>query len=99
MKAAIAAVLGFALVMPANGAPEHAEIAFSSDGRLWSARADGSERRLLVAPVGRREVLGEPVWSPDGSTLAYVSEVGDRSRVMLRDGAGVRADTELRSGY
>jgi Tol biopolymer transport system component len=49
----------------AVAAPGHAEIAFVSDGRIWSARADGSERRLLARGTA-------PRWSPDGSRLAYV---------------------------
>jgi WD40 repeat protein len=60
---AIVALLLLAVAGPAHGAPEHAEIAFASDGKLWAARADGSERRLLVGGRG----LSEPVRSPDGT--------------------------------
>jgi Tol biopolymer transport system component len=94
------ALVCFSLTGSAEAAPEHAEIAFESNGRIWSSRADGSERRLLIAPGRAREGLTEPVWSPDGSRLAYVSfiEDGDRAHLMLLDAAGNREITPLRKG-
>jgi Tol biopolymer transport system component len=89
---------------PASGAPEHAEIAFVRGFEIWAARADGSERRLLVASPRRREALVEPAWSPDGSALAYVSHIEARgrsdgsSRLMVFDGTASRAVTPLRDG-
>jgi dipeptidyl aminopeptidase/acylaminoacyl peptidase len=88
------------LTGPAQAAPEHAEIAFESAGRILSSRADGSERRLLIAPGRAREGLAQPVWSPDGSRLAYVSFIEDteRAHLMLLDAAGIREITPLRKG-
>jgi dipeptidyl aminopeptidase/acylaminoacyl peptidase len=85
---AIVALLLLTVAAPAHAAPEHAEIAFASDGKLWSSRADGSERRLL----GRGD---EPIWSPDGSRLAYVHGNEDESQIML---LGAGAITPLRKG-
>ena len=79
-------------------APGPAEIAFESDGRIWSSRADGSERGLLVDRA-RGELLSEPAWSPDGSALAYVRAAGEESgQLMLRDATGTRALTPERDG-
>ena len=52
--------------------PTGRQLAFRSAGGIWVTNADGSGRRL-VAPVGRN-----PVWSPDGSRIAY-----ERSPSML----------------
>ena len=68
--------------------PASGEIAFESRGGIWASRADGSERRLLLA--GRE--LAQPAWSPDGSTLAY----SDADRVMVLGPAGPRAATAPR---
>jgi Tol biopolymer transport system component len=83
----------------AQAAPDHAQLAFVSDDRIWSSRADGSERRLLVAPTRPRESLADPVWSPDGTKLAYVSAVGESAaRLMVLDMTGAHTVTPLRSG-
>jgi hypothetical protein len=92
-------VLILSLSATAEAAPEHAEIAFVSGDRIWSSRADGNDRRLLVAPAGPRERLAQPAWSPDGSKLAYVSVTGDdRAQLILLDDAGARPLTPLRRG-
>jgi len=57
------------------------EVAFSSDGQwvayvtvpegcLWRSRIDGSDRRQLTYPPAQAVL---PVWSPDGSRIAYNS--------------------------
>lgn len=105
-----ATILGLALLLlaalpEAAGAQERfAELAFVSDDRIYSLRADGSGRAPLVAPTARRESLSQPTWSPDGQTLAYVRsvqagrEIGDddRSQIMLRTASGTTALTPLR---
>jgi hypothetical protein len=100
-------VLGLWMPGSVAAAPDHAEIAFVNGAEIWAARADGSDRRLLVAPTRSREVLSQPVWSPDGSALAYVSDVAPRgergtdegaARLMVFDEAGRRALTPLRNG-
>ncbi|MGE0539072.1 MAG: TolB family protein [Dehalococcoidia bacterium] len=40
-------------------------------GGLWVARADGSDRRLIVPASGRFVVVTHPRFSPDGSTIAF----------------------------
>jgi eukaryotic-like serine/threonine-protein kinase len=57
------------------------DVAFSRDGKwaayaavpggtLWRSRVDGSERLQLTYPPA---VASLPVWSPDGSQIAYIS--------------------------
>lgn len=42
-----------------------------NDVRVWTMRADGSDRRqLTTAMVGAEDV--QPAWSPDGQTIAFV---------------------------
>ena len=42
---------------------------------------------MLVA-AAKGETLGNPVWSPDGTTLAYVAGGEDDGQIMLRDVTG-----------
>jgi Tol biopolymer transport system component len=104
---AVLVVVGLALPAGASGAPEHAEVAFVSGGSIFAARADGSERRALASPRQPGEQLAYPVWSPDGTTLVYVSAVAqggdpetgpDAARLMIFDGVVSRPLTALRDG-
>jgi Tol biopolymer transport system component len=62
-----------------------AELAFTSAGGVYSMRADGSERRPLVAT---RSAV-EATWSPDGTQLAYT----DGRRIMVFAGGASRTVT------
>lgn len=50
--------------------PDGREIAFSSGGDLWTVPAAGGEAHLLVSDPATES---RPVYSPDGSQLAFVS--------------------------
>jgi Tol biopolymer transport system component len=51
--------------------PDHAMLAFTLGGDVWVANADGTDaRRLALTPRTFR-----PVWSPDGSKLAFVAQI------------------------
>ena len=48
---------------------------------LWVINADGTEHRALT--TGNR-MDGSPMWSPDGTRLAYVSDVDGKPQIYVR---------------
>ncbi len=56
----------------ARWAPTGRMVAYVSHGQLWVAAADGSQRRQLTMLSGGAT---GPVWSPDGSRVAFTSAV------------------------
>ena len=69
-----------------------AEIVFNADGGLYSLKADGSGKTLLVAaPKGQS--VGDAAWSPDGARLVYSQGDEDTSRLLLKDAAGTHPVT------
>ena len=84
--------------------PDGKQIAFCSGrsgdmSRVWIARADGSEPRQLTA-----EVQGDhhaPSWSPDGRTLAFLSETDGGYHIWTIDveGANLRRITSEAGAY
>jgi TolB protein len=73
-----AMVAGAATLLPspsADDGPHNGLIAFDSNGDIWVAEPDGRDRRQLTfdAAAGRGRDWG-PVWSPDGSMLAYTRD-------------------------
>jgi dipeptidyl aminopeptidase/acylaminoacyl peptidase len=61
-------------------APGSARLAFTRDRRVWIAPLDGSKP---PEPVFARGTSESPVWSPDGRTLAFVSDRDDHSFIAL----------------
>jgi Tol biopolymer transport system component/predicted Ser/Thr protein kinase len=56
------------------------------DGMLWRSRIDGSERLQLTYPPA---VATLPVWSPDGSQIAYISgQAGKPFKIFLVSAQG-----------
>src|ERR1700747_927957 len=51
-------------------APNRAEVAFVSGGDIWTAPLAGGEAHLLVAHPANES---RPVYSPDGTRLAFTS--------------------------
>ena len=50
--------------------PDHKEIAFVSGGDIWTVPFAGGDARLLVSHPATE---GRPLWSPDGTKLAFTS--------------------------
>ena len=76
--------------LPAPGVQRGPRIAFDDDSHdVWAVRADGSQRRRLTSDPAPEF---DPTWSPDGSKLAYRSEVDENAEiyVMNADGSGKR---------
>jgi Tol biopolymer transport system component len=95
--------VGIAASQPAFRPPGGKQIAFtgspSRDARItgiYVVNADGSDLQMLVEPA-RDAAAGLPLWSPDGSVIAYnlvdfnVAEWTVHTRVMSADGSGDRA--------
>jgi len=81
--------------------PDGAEVAYEfrprDDLKRYEIRVTGlvnGETQALTGTPGMRD--GEPAWSPDGETIAYVSERPGRYEIHLvrRDGSGDRQLTD-----
>ncbi|WP_260483463.1 amidohydrolase family protein [Sphingomicrobium flavum] len=75
----------FARVSPGGG-----QVVYESLGRLWLKNMAGGSPRAITPDDGKRRI--DPVWSPDGSQIAYV-EWDDKQlgRVMVARADGSRA--------
>ena len=103
----VAALFCVLLGCPQGAAADRAEIAFGSAGKVYSALADGSGRRLLLAPRGRRESFTGARWSRDGQRLAFTRyeesarELDDEQEIaqlMVFEGGANTALTPARRG-
>jgi len=61
-------------------APKTNRVAFVRDKKIWIAPLDGSKPAEALFVKGES---GAPVWSPDGRTLAFVSDRDDHSFIAL----------------
>ena len=93
--AIVAAPAAPALAEPSLS-PDHREIAFVSGGDIWTVPYSGGEARLLVSNPATES---RPLYSPDGTQLAFVSNrtgngdiyvltlaTGDTKRITWDDG-------------
>jgi Tol biopolymer transport system component len=68
-------------VQTPTAAPGDREIAFLSDSgghtNLWVLEAESGELRQITNERDRSIAVGVPIWSPDGSSIAFVSSRGN----------------------
>jgi len=62
--------------------PDARTIAYVSSGNIVLVNADGTHRRLLSSPAGRKS---SPAWSPDGRSIAFSDEVDGVQSVYRAD--------------
>lgn len=67
-------------------APRTRRVAFLRDRRIWIAPLDGSKPAELA--FFTRGSCEAPAWSPDGKTLAFVSDRDDHSYIGIFTGSG-----------
>ncbi len=69
--------------------PKANRIAVEARGEIFSISADGESVRNLTATPGVREQ--RPRWSPDGKTIAYISDAPGEFQIFARPAAGGEA--------
>ncbi len=79
--------------------PQGTEALFSAHGDIFRAAAEGGSIRNLTATSNAGE--DHPAWSPDGATIAYISDRTGEQQVVLRSAAAgtERVITRFTSGY
>ncbi len=70
--------------------PDGRKVAYISNGDLWISALGGSQARRLV---GMARGLGQPLWSPDGTSIVFAESVGfghgdDRTEIYIVGAAG-----------
>lgn len=80
-------------------APDGGAAAFSARGDLFRVSTSGAQRVNLTATGGADEE--HPAFSPDGKTIAYITDANGEQQVALRPAHGglERIVTRFRSGY
>lgn len=84
------------MVRDAHLAPDGNRAVVAARGDIFSLPAEKGPVRNLTATADIRERA--PVWSPDGSTLAYVSDRGGEYEIYLRPAADTGQERQLTNG-
>jgi Tol biopolymer transport system component len=73
--------------------PDGRSIAFTFDGRIYLASADGSHRRRLTSP-GRESGDSSPAWSPDGQSVAFNRRSQGKAQILIYHRGRIRLLTD-----
>ena len=101
-----AVVVGSRLLAPSPALPQGgaAVIAFASDvgeqamGDLYTVRADGTDLRRLTNASSASAIDEAPVWSPDGTRIAFRGYKESKNSIEVVDAAGGNRTTLWTSG-
>ena len=81
------------MVRASSLSPTGARAAFEARGDIFTLPADKGDARNLTQSPGVHD--RSPVWSPDGTELAWLSDSGGEYQVMIGDAAGVTKAREI----
>ena len=70
--------------------PNHQEVAFVSGGDIWIAPSIGGEAHLLISSAATES---RPLYSPDGTRLAFISTRTGNGDIYVLQLAGRRLET------
>lgn len=100
LASAVEAVESTTIKMPQDPgiSPDGMHIAFSWMGEIWTSSIDGGDAKRLT---NSRATESSPLFSPDGSKIAFVSNRTGSNQifVMNADGSGIRQVTFHSAGY
>lgn len=76
--------------------PSAKRAVFAARGDLFTVPAEKGDARLLVGTPGSRE--RDPVWSPDGKWIAYLSDATGEYEIWVAGGDGKTAPRQVTKG-
>ena len=82
-----------AMIRDASLSPTGIRAAFEARGDIFTVPADKGDWRNLTKSPGAHD--RDPVWSPDGAQLAWLSDVKGNDELMLADQSGLSAPRAL----
>ena len=84
------------LLATVNISPSGARLVVSARGEIFSVPGEKGIKRNLTGTSGVHE--RNPVWSPDGKTIAYISDKTGEFEIYLQDAEGLKDPVQLTKG-